>query len=270
LPELQIEENRRRDSHPHEPHYGCGAFLSRATPAAAGVQGIEPCLAVLEAACSPGAHSYRSMCLAGIEPGTPRFTASYADHYTTDTVNQRKGWESNPQGLAARSRSRRGPSPGRVARPLIVPGGIEPPISSVSGRRLGHSTTGLSVPRPGVEPGLPRSKRGVMSVSPPGHPAEGEGVEPAFPARGNRVSTAARPPVSGYLPFRGDGGNRTHPSLFARQTRPPLVHASPIDRQSSRVGSNHRSPPYQRGVFPLDHRTSRVAEAGFEPASYGL
>ena len=141
---------------------------------------------------------------------------------------QRKGWESNPQGLAARSRSRRGPSPGRVAHPKVVPGGIEPPISSVSGRRLRHWTTGLSVPRPGVEPGLPRSKRGVMSVSPPGHPAEGEGVEPAFPARGNRVSTAARPPVSGYLPFvSGDGGNRTHPSLFARQTRPPLAHASP-------------------------------------------
>ena len=103
----------------------------------------------------------------------------------------------------------------------IVPGGIEPPISSVSGRRLGHSTTGLSVPRPGVEPGLPRSKRGVMSVSPPGQSAEGEGVEPAFPARGNRVSTAARPPVSGYLPFSGDGGNRTHPSLLARQSRRP-------------------------------------------------
>jgi hypothetical protein len=109
-----------------------------------------------------------TVCLAGIEPGTPRFTASYASRYTTDTVNQRRGWESNPQGLAARSLSRRGPSPYRVARPSVVPGGIEPPISSVSGRRLGHSTTGLSVPRPGVEPGLPRSKRGVMSVSPPG------------------------------------------------------------------------------------------------------
>src|SRR5215218_3295695 len=74
-------ESRRRDSHPHEPHYGCGAFLCRATPASAGVQGIEPCLAVLEAACSPGAHSYRSMCLAGIEPGTPRVTVSCANLY---------------------------------------------------------------------------------------------------------------------------------------------------------------------------------------------
>jgi hypothetical protein len=136
-------KSRRRDSHPHRPHYGCGAFLCRATPASAGVQGVEPCLAVLEAACSPGAHSCQpTVCLAGIEPGTPRFTASYADHYTTDTVNQRKGWESNPQGLAARSRSRRGPSPGRVAHPSVVPGGIEPPISSVSGRRLRHWTTG--------------------------------------------------------------------------------------------------------------------------------
>src|SRR5919198_3921315 len=84
------------------------------------------------------------VCLAGVEPGTPRVTASYASRYTTDTVSQRRGWESNPQGLAAHSRSRRGPSPNRVARPSVVPGGIEPPISSVSGRRLGHSTTGLS------------------------------------------------------------------------------------------------------------------------------
>ena len=97
----------------------------------------------------------------------PRGSQSRVQAVTPQT--QRRGWESNPQGLAAHSRSRRGPSPTRVARPSVVPGGIEPPISSVSGRRLGHSTTGLSVPRPGVEPGTSRSKRGMMSVSPPGH-----------------------------------------------------------------------------------------------------
>ena len=141
-----------------------------------------------------------TVCLAGIEPGTPRFTASYADHYTTDTVNQRKGWESNPQGLAARSRSRRGPSPGRVAHPSVVPGGIEPPISSVSGRRLCHSTTGLSVPRPGVEPGPPRSKRGVIvRFTTRAIQRKVRESNPHSP-EGNRVSTAARPTVSGYLP----------------------------------------------------------------------
>ena len=53
-------KGRRWGSHPHRPHYECGAFLARATPA--------------------------TVCLAGIEPGTPRFTASYASRYTTDTA----------------------------------------------------------------------------------------------------------------------------------------------------------------------------------------
>ena len=121
----------------------------------------------------PGAHSCFSVCLAGIEPGTSRVTVSCASLYTTDSVQQ--------PGVRSQGSERQLTPDACPPTPGIVPGGIEPPISSVSGRRLGHSTTGLSVPRPGVEPGTPRSKRGMMSVSPPGHPAEGEGVEPAFP-----------------------------------------------------------------------------------------
>ena len=50
-------KGRRLDSHQHYPVYKTGALLSRATSAKAGVQGIEPCWAVLEAACFPEAHS---------------------------------------------------------------------------------------------------------------------------------------------------------------------------------------------------------------------
>jgi hypothetical protein len=157
----------------------------------------------------------RPVCLAGIEPGTPRFTASYASRYTTDTVNQRRGWESNPQGLAARSLSRRGPSPYRVARPKqigpmrpigpigrVVPGGIEPPISSVSGRRLGHSTTGLS---PTSTPARNRTRtssfeaRRDVRFTTRAIQRKVRESNPHSP-QGNRVSTAARPTVSGYLP----------------------------------------------------------------------
>ena len=54
-------KSRRLDSHQHQPVYKTGAFLSRATSAIkAGVQGVEPCLAVLEAACFPEAHSCNS------------------------------------------------------------------------------------------------------------------------------------------------------------------------------------------------------------------
>ncbi len=51
------QKGRRLDSHQHDPVYKTGALLSRATSAQAGVQGIEPCSAVLEAARFPEAHS---------------------------------------------------------------------------------------------------------------------------------------------------------------------------------------------------------------------
>ena len=36
------------------------------------------------------------------------------------------------------------------------------------------------------------------------------------------------------------------------------------------VDSNHRHPPLQDGALPLSYPTVYVAEAGFEPATYGL
>ena len=98
-----------------EPHYGCGAFLCRATPASAGAQGFEPCAAVLEAACSP-----RSTLLSISVSGGNRTRHPEVHSLVCTPLHHRH-------------------------RQPVVPGGIEPPISSVSGRRLGHSTTGLSL-----------------------------------------------------------------------------------------------------------------------------
>jgi hypothetical protein len=210
-----------------------------------------------------------TVCLAGVEPGTPRVTVSCASRYTTDTAEGVGVEPTRPCGSLAfqarpvaqsgspsesedrRQRTEDRHKPNTLLSSVlcllssgIVPGGIEPPISSVSGRRLGRSTTGLSVPRPGVEPGTPRSKRGMMSVSPPGQQRKVRESNPHGRLSAPWFSKPARRAVSGYLPFSGDGGNRTHPSLLARQSRRPWYM-----RPQSR-------PP--------------VAEAGFEPASNGL
>ena len=108
------------------------------------------------------------------------------------------------------------------------------------------------VPRPGIEPGTSRSKRGVMVRFTIGAKAEGKGVEPSCPC-GRLFSGQSRRTVSGYLPYSqwrheesnllaharglqtrgdpthqclrlfhsGDDGNRTHRSLLARQSRRP-------------------------------------------------
>ena len=44
----------------------------------------------------------------------------------------------------------------------VVPAGFEPAIFPMSWECPARWTTGLSVPRPGFEPGTPRSKRGMM------------------------------------------------------------------------------------------------------------
>ncbi len=97
----------------------------------------------------------------GVEPATSAFTEPRASRYTTNCIDP------------------------------VIPGGLEPPISSASGRRRRRWATGSlrvrngefgmrsvgrfrlrtpssALPRPGFEPGTPRSKRGMMSVSPPG------------------------------------------------------------------------------------------------------
>lgn len=47
--------------------------------------------------------------------------------------------------------------------------------------------------RPGFEPGTPRSKRGMMSVSPPKQRRRGRDSNPHAPCRGDRFSKATRP-----------------------------------------------------------------------------
>ena len=142
----------------------------------AGGQGFEPCRAALEAACSP-----RSILLCGpgwvssarmpnrgtrpddqpgnsggVEPTTSAFTEPRANRYTTNCIGPRRFG-------------------GRV-----ILGGLEPPLSSVSGRRPTFGPQDYvgarwaPVPRPGFEPGPPRSKRGMISVSPPGHSANNQ------------------------------------------------------------------------------------------------
>lgn len=85
-----------------------------------------------------------------------------------------------------------------------------------------HTAGMSSVPRPGFEPGTPRSKRGMISVSPPGHhpSAEGEGVEPsrliALP-----LSKRFSSPVD--LPLRS-----SHPRQWTRRgSNPDCRHAIP-------------------------------------------
>ena len=85
-------KGRRLDSHQHHPPVQIntvktGALLSRATSAKAGVQGIEPCWAVLEAACFPEAHSCISKGYpTGVEPVLPASQAGVRTTYTTDTI----------------------------------------------------------------------------------------------------------------------------------------------------------------------------------------
>ena len=80
----------------------------------AGVQGIEPCWAGLEAACFPEAHSCSSKRASdGIRTRTSCFTGrrAYQVHHRHRIVHQRKERESNPQGREAQPASNRVPSP---------------------------------------------------------------------------------------------------------------------------------------------------------------
>ena len=89
--------------------------------------------------------------------------------------------------------------------------------------------------------------------------AEGEGVEPAFPL--GETTLAPWPghpyPATFRYPVETVGIEPTTVCLQDRLADPWYIRPRP-HRQSSRVGSNHRSPPYQRGVFPLDHRTIQL------------
>src|SRR5262245_40835191 len=122
----------------------------------------------------------------------------------------------------------------------------------------GRPTAGprdCKAPRPGLEPGTPRSKRGMMSFSPPGHERKARDSNPHH-ATVSRLSKAVRPTVSGYLPVTEYAvlSEWTHWELnpdfqFAelassRWTMGP----SSVDRR----GLEPRFPTCEAGVFPLD------------------
>ena len=69
--------------------------------------------------------------------------------------------------------------------------------------------------------------------------AEGKGVEPSSPVRENRISRAARPTVSGYLP-KWTAGELNPDSLGANQVSYPLdqqpgIQESGVRNQESGV-----------------------------------
>lgn len=101
---------------------------------------------------------------------------------------------------------------------------------------------------------------------------------PEYPVRGNETGLSWPPgPTRAAAPSRrrsgdtsGDGGNRTHPSLLARQTRRPW-HMRPhgLADQCSRQDSNLRSSPRQGGAVaagPREQGPKPVGPAGVEPA----
>src|SRR5438128_8920580 len=94
----------------------------------------------------------QSGCPGGIEPAASTFTGPCANHYTTDTIRQR-----------------------------IVPAGFEPALFPMSRGRPAAGRRDRRKPRPGFEPGTPRSKRGMIILFTIGATAAGKGVEPSSP-----------------------------------------------------------------------------------------
>src|SRR5262249_39562328 len=91
---------------------------------------------------------------------------------------------------------------------------------------------------------------------------------------GNRVSTAARPTVSGYLPYlevSGCSSHRTYRTYgtygtYRKDHHSPLTYNSPSGPPGTRTPIS--SVRGQR--LPVGPAAHSVAEAGFEPASDGL
>ena len=141
--------------------------------------------------------------LTGIEPARPPHKRVCC-HYTTGTA---EGAGVEPARLIARPPSKRVPSP--IGWPFrYLSNRVDVTMHAPARNRTRNSSLG---PR-----GDLRSTTGTPYVL----AAEGKGFEPSFPG-GNRVSSAARPTVSGYLPsFRSHqwtAGESNPDLLFARQ-----------------------------------------------------
>src|SRR5438270_11673969 len=87
----------------------------------------------------------RTGCPGGIEPAASTFTGSCANHYTTDTIGHR-----------------------------VVPAGFEPALFPMSRGCPAAGRRDWQKPRPGFEPGTPRSKRGMIIPFTIGARAEGK------------------------------------------------------------------------------------------------
>jgi hypothetical protein len=104
-------------------------------------------------------------------------------------------WPLTTARVAGGSRTHTAPGHGRVPHPLWVRPQYPRQESNLHNLRLRRAaclrhTPGMSVPRPGVEPGLRPSEGRVMSVSPPRCRAAGDGFEP--PSSGFRARRSSR------------------------------------------------------------------------------
>ncbi len=147
----------------------------------------------------------------------------------------------------------------------------------------------LAAPRPGALPGTPRSKRGMMSVSPPGrqwtagdlhpdfrhakpasscwtsspiHPVETMGIEPIPVCLQDKLATLAHAPPQINSP-KGPPGGRTRSSSLPKRR----ATATPADRPrgtSASAGDNRLGPPACLYRRPQTFRPT-VAEVGVEP-----
>jgi hypothetical protein len=89
-----------------------------------------------------------------------------------------------------------------------------------------------------------------MSISPSGQTAEGKGVEPSSHVSGNRLSRAARPTVSAYLPFHLVDPPGIEPESPACRTGIFPLDDEPIVLSVDRRGIEPRFPACGAGVVP--------------------
>jgi hypothetical protein len=214
----------------------------------------------------------------GVEPLSSTFTGSRANRYTTCRIQER-GARSAELGTKTVGFFGSAPrAPTFALLPTVIPGGFEPPLSSVSGRHLeplGHGTNLNS------ERGVRNSerRRAVSSVPrsalrlPRSTPAEGVGFEPTRLVRA--IALAPRPGQPYPAPVRS--GRRE--AVAGRVGRTPVGRTSkfgthlPCEQLSRRpsgpAGSRTRAagmPNRRHPARPQAHFVSCAVEPrGVEP-----
>ena len=161
--------------------------------------------------------------------------------YTTNTIKL-------PQSAPARTRfqARRNRDPR-----LDTGDGHDHPLSpsgqDSAGRvRRGDSTPGM--PRPGLEPGTPRQDRGVIVLfTIRAARRKARDSNPHSP-QGNRVSSAARPTVSGYLPVYRMDHRESNPDLLVASQASFHWTSSPLITTKVRPRIELGPPSYREGM----------------------